>query len=58
MGGIGGLFGLITLIADIWALLNIWESGESTGSKLLWTAGVLLFPVAGIIAWLIFGPKK
>jgi hypothetical protein len=58
MGGIGGLFGLIVLIADIWALLNIWESGESTGSKLLWTVAVLVFPAAGFIAWLLFGPKK
>ncbi len=58
MGGIGGLFGLVVLIADIWALLNIWESGESTGSKLFWTVAVLVFPVAGFIAWLLFGPKK
>jgi hypothetical protein len=58
MGGIGGLFGLIVLIADIWALLNIWESGESTGGKLLWTVVVLVFPVAGFLAWLLFGPKK
>jgi hypothetical protein len=54
----GGLFGLIVLIADIWALLNIWESGESTGSKLLWTVAVLVFPVFGFLAWLLFGPKK
>jgi hypothetical protein len=54
----GRLFGLIMLVAVIWALLNIWESGESTGSKLLWTVAVLVFPVIGFIAWLLFGPKK
>jgi len=54
----GSLFGLIVLALDIWALLNIWESNESTGSKLLWTVAVLVFPVGGFIAWLLFGPKK
>lgn len=58
MGGIGGLFGLVVLGADIWALLNIWESVESTGSKIGWTVAVLVFPIGGFLAWLLFGPKK
>lgn len=30
---IGGLFGLIILIADVWAIVRIVQSGASTGAK-------------------------
>ncbi|MGD2216130.1 MAG: PLD nuclease N-terminal domain-containing protein [Gemmatimonadales bacterium] len=54
----GGLFRLILAVADIWALLNVWQSDESTGSKLLWTVVILALPFLGFIIWLLFGPKK
>ncbi|NIN73182.1 MAG: hypothetical protein GTO46_14890 [Gemmatimonadetes bacterium] len=47
----GSLYGLIVLILDIGALLTIWESRQSTGSKLLWTVAVLVFPIAGVYVW-------
>ncbi|UCC71610.1 MAG: PLDc_N domain-containing protein [Gemmatimonadota bacterium] len=58
MGISGGLWGLVLLIADIWALLNIWQSRESTGGKILWTVLILVLPFLGFIVWLLFGPKK
>ena len=33
-----GLWGLVVLIADIWAIVNILQSGADTGKKVLWTA--------------------
>ncbi|HXV35865.1 MAG TPA: PLD nuclease N-terminal domain-containing protein [Myxococcota bacterium] len=54
---ITGLFALLVLIADIWAILNIFQSSESNGSKALWIALVIVFPVIGFIVWYVAGPK-
>jgi len=52
-----GIFGILVLIADIYALVKTWESGASTGAKLLWTVVILLLPVLGVILWLLLGPR-
>ncbi|WP_373489481.1 PLD nuclease N-terminal domain-containing protein [Blastomonas sp.] len=52
-----GLLGLIILIADIYAIYQVFTSSASTGSKVLWTLGILIFPVVGFIVWLIAGPR-
>lgn len=54
---VGGLFGLIILIVDVWAIVRIVQSGASTGSKTLWIVLILLLPVLGLLIWLIAGPK-
>jgi len=54
---IGGLGGLIVLVLDVWAIVKIFGSGATTGSKVLWTVLVLLLPVLGFILWFCFGPK-
>ncbi len=56
--GPGGLCGLIILIADIWAFVQIANSTADTGSKLLWAALVFFFPVGGLLIWYFFGPKS
>ncbi len=53
---INGLIGLIILLADIFAILKIANSSESTGMKALWIAIVLLMPVLGLLAWFFIGP--
>jgi hypothetical protein len=53
----GGLWGLIVLVADIWALINILQSGADTGTKVLWTVLVIFLPVLGFILWYFIGPK-
>jgi len=52
-----GLFGLIVLIADVWAIVNVFQSGVDTGKKVLWTVLVILLPVLGFILWYFLGPK-
>ena len=51
------LIGLLILIADIYAIIQILGSGESTGAKLLWILGVIIFPLIGLIVWLFAGPR-
>jgi len=52
------LGGLIVLIADVYALYHIITSAASTGKKIVWCLVVLILPILGFIAWLIFGPRR
>jgi succinate dehydrogenase/fumarate reductase cytochrome b subunit len=52
-----GIGGLIVLIADVWAIVNIFQSGADTGRKVLWTVLVIVLPVLGFILWYFLGPK-
>lgn len=54
---VGGILGLIILILDVWAIVNIAQSSASTGYKVLWIVLVLLLPVVGLILWLLLGPR-
>jgi hypothetical protein len=51
------LWGLIVLVADIWAIVSIVQSGTTTGAKVLWILLVLFLPVLGFIIWFFAGPK-
>ena len=52
-----GLWGFIVLIADVWAIVNIFQSSATTGNKVVWTVVVILLPVLGFILWFFLGPK-
>ena len=54
---IGGIFGLLVLIADVWAIVSIVQSAASTGKKVLWIVLVLVLPVIGLILWFLLGPR-
>ena len=56
--GIGGIFGLVILSLDVWAIVNIAQSGASTGHKVLWIVLVLLLPLLGLIIWALLGPRS
>jgi hypothetical protein len=57
MRDINGIWGLLVLIADIWAIFNILRSGTTPGKKILWTLLVIVLPVVGFIIWFFAGPK-
>jgi len=48
---------LLLLAADVWAIYNVWQSGEETLKKVLWSAGIFFFPIVGLIIWYFMGPK-
>ena len=52
-----GFGGLIVLIADVWAIVNILQSSATTGNKVLWTVIVILLPILGFILWFFLGPR-
>ncbi|NBA97301.1 PLDc N-terminal domain-containing protein [Pseudomonas sp. R5(2019)] len=51
------LVGLIILVLDIWAIINVFKSSADTGIKILWVLLILLLPVLGLIIWAIAGPR-
>tara|TARA_R110002049_G_scaffold160215_6_gene325294 strand:- start:1330 stop:1515 length:186 start_codon:yes stop_codon:yes gene_type:complete len=53
-----GILGLLVLIADIYAIVQVFSSRASGMAKVLWTLGIIIFPVVGFIVWLIAGPRS
>lgn len=57
MSNYGGILGLIILALDIWAIINVLQSGASTGSKVVWVLVILVLPLLGLIIWYFMGPR-
>lgn len=55
---VGGLFGLLLLIATVWAIVNVVQSDASTGGKVAWVVLLLLIPVITFLVWLFIGPRS
>ncbi len=54
----GGLLGLIILVLDIIAIVQIVKSSKTTGNKILWLLLVILLPVIGLVLYFLIGNKK
>jgi len=55
--GYHSLWGVLILIGDIWAIINILQSAASNEKKLLWVVVVVLLPLLGLILWYFLGPR-
>lgn len=54
-----GLFGILILLGDIYAIINVFQArSSSTGGKAVWIALILLLPLLGLILWFFFGPRE
>ncbi len=52
------LLGLIILILDIWAMVNVVQSRASGLAKVIWVVVIFILPVLGLIVWFFAGPRK
>jgi hypothetical protein len=52
-----GLFGLLVLIADIWAIINVAQARVDNVKKLLWIVLILILPLLGVVIWFFAGPR-
>jgi hypothetical protein len=57
-GSAYGLWGVLVLIADVWAIINIVQSKATDGAKVLWVVLVILLPFLGLILWFFLGPRN
>lgn len=55
--GFNSLLGILVLIGDIWAIINIFQSSASNEKKLIWIVAVVLLPVLGLVLWFFLGPR-
>lgn len=53
----GGILGLVILVLDIWAILDVLKSAKSGGQKVLWIVVILILPLVGLIAYFLAGRK-
>lgn len=53
----GGIIGLLILIADVWAIINVFQSRAEPLKKALWIVLILVLPVLGLIIWFFAGPR-
>jgi len=53
---INGIFSLVILLADIFAIIKIAKSSETTLMKVIWIAVVVILPIIGLIVWFLAGP--
>jgi hypothetical protein len=56
--GVPSLWGLLVLAGDVWAIINIFQSGASSEKKLVWILVVVLLPVLGLVVWYFIGPRN
>lgn len=53
-----GIWGLIVLVADIYAIISIAQSRDEPLKKALWIVLILVLPVLGFVIWWFAGPKS
>ena len=53
-----GLIGLVVLVFDIIAILDIVKSKAESGKKILWALLVICLPVIGMVLYYIVGKKQ
>jgi len=55
--GFNGIWGLLILAGDVWAIVNIAQSAASNEKKALWIVLVVVLPLLGLILWYFLGPR-
>ena len=56
--GFHGIWGLLVLAADVWAIVNIAQSASSGEKKAIWIVLVVVLPVLGLVLWYFLGPRS
>lgn len=51
------IFGIIILVLDIFAIIQVAKSSAGMLAKILWILLILLLPVLGLILWALLGPR-
>lgn len=53
----GGILGLLILVLDIIAIVDVLKSSMDTGKKALWIILILILPVVGMVLYFLIGKK-
>ncbi len=47
----------ILLLVDLWAIVSVFRSDKSDGTKIMWSLVIVALPLVGLIIWGIVGPR-
>ena len=53
-----GLVGLVILVLDIIAIVDLFKSAKDMGKKVLWLILILILPLVGMVIYFLLGRKK
>ncbi len=53
----GGILGLLVLVLDIVAIVDVLNSSMDRGKKVLWVIVILVLPVVGMALYFLLGKK-
>lgn len=48
---------IVVLLVDLLAAVSVMRSDKARGVKAAWTIALFIFPVLGLIAWGVAGPR-
>jgi uncharacterized membrane protein YhaH (DUF805 family) len=48
----------IVMVLDLLAIVSVFKSERTVGAKALWALGIAIFPVLGLVFWLIVGVRR
>jgi hypothetical protein len=54
---LSSIIALLVFVADVWAIIQVLQSRESNGTKVLWIVLIVLLPIVGLIIWYFAGPR-
>ncbi len=54
----GAVLGLLILVLDIVAIVDLLKSPMDTGKKALWIILILILPVVGMVLYFLIGKKQ
>lgn len=54
----GGLLGLIILVLDIIAIVDLFKGAKENSKKILWLILILIIPLIGMILYFLLGREK
>ncbi len=50
------IFGLLVLVANVYAIIKIFQSSVDALNKAIWIVVILVLPIIGLIIWYFAGP--
>jgi uncharacterized membrane protein YhaH (DUF805 family) len=49
---------VIVIALDLLAIVSVFKSDRTVGAKALWSIGIALFPILGLVFWLMVGLRR
>ncbi|MBC3387404.1 PLD nuclease N-terminal domain-containing protein [Pseudomonas sp. SWRI12] len=48
---------VLLLLVDLWAIISVFRSDKSAGTKAGWALLLIILPVLGLVIWGVAGPR-